>query len=144
MRTDDPSMEAPCIIALRTRVRLFLFPCCWRGQPPLATRDAGGVMEEISDELAERFTRVCAIDIGQAGLVAACESRTRPTRKRRVREVREYAIVTPARSVHAKVAVARLSDDRSRDGWQLGVRMTIVCCCDLIRRRRDAERCGRL
>ena len=34
--------------------------------------------------------------------------------------------------------------DRRRDGRQLGVPMAIVCCCDLIRRRRDAERCGHL
>ena len=41
-------------------------------------------------------------------------------------------------------SVARLPDDRRRDGRHLGVRMTIVCCCDLIRRRCDAQLCGHL
>ena len=41
-------------------------------------------------------------------------------------------------------SMARLPDDRRRDGRHLGVRMTIVCCCGFIRRRRDAEPCGHL
>jgi hypothetical protein len=53
-------------------------------------------MEEIVDESVQLVTRVCAIDIGKAGLVACV--RVPHTRRpdRRVQEVREYTTVTPA------------------------------------------------
>jgi transposase len=53
-------------------------------------------MEDINDEPAERFTRVCAIDIGKAGLVACVRVPHETNPARRVQEVREYATVTPA------------------------------------------------
>jgi transposase len=53
-------------------------------------------MEEISEEPVQLVARVCAIDIGKAGLVA-CVRVPHPSRPdRRVQEVREYATVTPA------------------------------------------------
>jgi transposase len=53
-------------------------------------------MEQISDEQAEQYTRVCAIDIGKAGLVACVRVPHQSNPARRVQEVREYATVTPA------------------------------------------------
>jgi len=53
-------------------------------------------MEEISEEPVQVVARVCAIDIGKAGLVA-CVRVPHPSRPdRRVQEVREYATHTPA------------------------------------------------
>jgi transposase len=53
-------------------------------------------VEEITEELVRVAQRVCAIDIGKAGLVA-CVRTPHPNRPdRRVQEVREYATVTPA------------------------------------------------
>jgi transposase len=53
-------------------------------------------MEEIVDEPVQVVARVCAIDIGKAGLVA-CVRVPHPSRPdRRVQEVREYTTVTPA------------------------------------------------
>ncbi len=53
-------------------------------------------MEELTEEPAELVARVCAVDIGKAGLVVCVRvpHETRPGR--RVQEVREYAAVTPA------------------------------------------------
>ena len=53
-------------------------------------------MEQISEESAEQYTRVCAIDIGKAGLVACVRVPHETNPARRVQEVREYATVTPA------------------------------------------------
>jgi transposase len=53
-------------------------------------------MEQISEEPAELYTRVCAIDIGKAGLVACVRTPHETNPGRRVQEVREYATVTPA------------------------------------------------
>jgi transposase len=53
-------------------------------------------MEQISEEQAEQYTRVCAIDIGKAGLVACVRVPHETNPARRVQEVREYATVTPA------------------------------------------------
>jgi transposase len=53
-------------------------------------------MELISEEPAEQYTRVCAIDIGKAGLVACVRTPHETSPGRRVQEVREYATVTPA------------------------------------------------
>jgi transposase len=53
-------------------------------------------VEEITEEPVGVVARVCAIDIGKAGLVA-CVRVPHPSRPdRRVQEVREYATVTPA------------------------------------------------
>lgn len=53
-------------------------------------------MEEITEEQVQVAQRVCAIDIGKAGLVA-CVRTPHPSRPdRRRQEVREYATVTPA------------------------------------------------
>jgi transposase len=52
-------------------------------------------MEEISEESGEQFTRVCAIDIGKAGLVACVRVPHETRAGRRVQEVREYATATP-------------------------------------------------
>ncbi|WP_327004517.1 IS110 family transposase [Dactylosporangium sp. NBC_01737] len=53
-------------------------------------------MEEVTEEPVQVVARVCAIDIGKAGLVA-CVRVPHPRRSdRRVQEVREYATVTPA------------------------------------------------
>jgi transposase len=52
-------------------------------------------MDETS-EWGEQFTRVCAIDIGKAGLVACVRVPHDARADRRVQEVREYATVTPA------------------------------------------------
>ena len=53
-------------------------------------------MDEISEEQAEQYTRVCAIDIGKAGLVACVRTPHETSPGRRVQEVREYATLTPA------------------------------------------------
>ncbi len=53
-------------------------------------------MEQISEESAQQYTRVCAIDIGKAGLVACLRTSHETNPGRRVQEVREYATVTPA------------------------------------------------
>lgn len=53
-------------------------------------------MEQISEEPVERYTRVCAIDIGKAGLVACIRTPHEHNPGRRVQEVREYATVTSA------------------------------------------------
>jgi transposase len=52
-------------------------------------------MEQISEESAEQYTRVCAIDIGKAGLVACVRTPHETNPGRRVQEVREYTTVTP-------------------------------------------------
>jgi len=53
-------------------------------------------MEQISEEPVAQYTRVCAIDIGKAGLVACVRVPHETNPGRRVQEVREYATVTPA------------------------------------------------
>ncbi|MEU4626957.1 IS110 family transposase, partial [Actinoplanes sp. NPDC023801] len=53
-------------------------------------------MEEVTEEPVQVAQRICAIDIGKAGLVA-CVRTPHPDRPdRRVQQVREYATVTPA------------------------------------------------
>jgi transposase len=54
------------------------------------------LMEEISEEPVQVVARVCAIDIGKAGLVACVRVPHTSRPDRRVQEVREYATVTPA------------------------------------------------
>jgi transposase len=56
----------------------------------------GGAVEEITQEPAGVVARVCAIDIGKAGLVACVRVPHVSRPDRRVQEVREYATVTPA------------------------------------------------
>src|SRR3954453_19548974 len=53
-------------------------------------------MEQISEEQAEQYTRVCAIDIGKASLVACVRVPHESNPARCVQEVREYPTVTPA------------------------------------------------
>jgi transposase len=53
-------------------------------------------MEEITEEPVQVVARVCAIDIGKAGLVACVRVPHTSRPDRRVQEVREYATVTPA------------------------------------------------
>ena len=53
-------------------------------------------MEEITEEPVQVVARVCAIDIGKAGLVACVRVPHVRRPDRRVQEVREYATVTPA------------------------------------------------
>ncbi|MCM0679181.1 IS110 family transposase [Micromonospora phytophila] len=53
-------------------------------------------MNEISEEPVAQYMRVCAIDIGKAGLVACVRAPHETNPGRRVQEVREYATVTPA------------------------------------------------
>jgi transposase len=53
-------------------------------------------VEEISEEPVDVAARVCAIDIGKAGLVACVRVPHATRADRRVQEVREYATVTPA------------------------------------------------
>jgi transposase len=53
-------------------------------------------MTEISDEPVSQYTRVCAIDIGKAGLVACVRVPHEADPARRVQEIREYATLTPA------------------------------------------------
>ena len=54
------------------------------------------LMEEVTEEPVQLAQRVCAIDIGKAGLVA-CVRTPHPDRPgRRVQQVREYATLTPA------------------------------------------------
>lgn len=53
-------------------------------------------MQEISEEPVEVAARVCAIDIGKAGLVACVRVPHATDAGRRVQQVREYATVTPA------------------------------------------------
>jgi transposase len=55
----------------------------------------GGAMEEITQEPVQVVARVCAIDIGKAGLVACVRVPHASRADRRVQEVREYATVTP-------------------------------------------------
>jgi transposase len=54
------------------------------------------LMEEISEEPVQVVARVCAIDIGKAGLVACVRVPHAGHLDRQVRTVREYATVTPA------------------------------------------------
>src|SRR4051812_43470954 len=56
----------------------------------------GGVMREVGEEPLELVERVCAIDIGKAGLVACVRVPHATNPGRRMQEVREYATVTPA------------------------------------------------
>ncbi len=53
-------------------------------------------MEEMTEEPVQVVARVCAIDIGKAGLVACVRVPHASRADRRVQEVREYATVTPA------------------------------------------------
>jgi transposase len=53
-------------------------------------------MDEVSEEPVEQYTRVCAIDIGKAGLVACVRVPHQSDPRRRVQGVREYATVTSA------------------------------------------------
>jgi transposase len=53
-------------------------------------------MEEITEEPVQMVARVCAIDIGKAGLVACVRVPHASRPDRRVQEVREYPTVTPA------------------------------------------------
>jgi transposase len=53
-------------------------------------------VEDISEVSAAPYTRVCAIDIGKAGLVACVRVPHETRADLRVQEVREYATVTPA------------------------------------------------
>jgi transposase len=53
-------------------------------------------MQEITQEPVQVVARVCAIDIGKAGLVACVRVPHVSRPDRRVQEVREYATVTPA------------------------------------------------
>lgn len=53
-------------------------------------------VEEITEEPVGVVARVCAIDIGKAGLVACVRVPHTSRPDRRVQEVREYATVTPA------------------------------------------------
>ena len=53
-------------------------------------------MKEISEEPAAQYTRVCAIDIGKAGLVGCVRIPHETNPERRVQEVREYPTATPA------------------------------------------------
>ena len=53
-------------------------------------------MDETVEEPVDVLTRVCAIDIGKAGLVACVRVSHESRPGRRVQEVREYATVTPA------------------------------------------------
>jgi transposase len=53
-------------------------------------------VEEITEEPVRVAARVCAIDIGKAGLVACVRVPHASRPDRRVQEVREYATVTPA------------------------------------------------
>jgi transposase len=53
-------------------------------------------MREITEEPVEVAARVCAIDIGKAGLVACVRVPHATDPGRRVQQVREYATVTPA------------------------------------------------
>jgi hypothetical protein len=53
-------------------------------------------VEEITEEPVQVVARVCAIDIGRAGLVACVRVPHGTKPDRRVQEIREYATVTPA------------------------------------------------
>jgi transposase len=53
------------------------------------------VVEELTDEPVESVERVCAIDLGKAGLVACVRVPHEARPGRRVQEVREYSTVTP-------------------------------------------------
>jgi transposase len=53
-------------------------------------------MEEMTEEPVQLVARVCAIDIGKAGVVACVRVPHARRPDRRVQEVREYATVTPA------------------------------------------------
>lgn len=73
-----------------------LAPYRSRGWPPCWSWVKGGAVEEITEELVQVVARVCAIDIGKAGLVACVRVPHAVRPDRRVQEVREYATVTPA------------------------------------------------
>lgn len=53
-------------------------------------------MEQTTEEPVELVARVCAIDIGKAGLVACVRVPHETSPGRRVQEVREYSTLTPA------------------------------------------------
>ena len=55
-----------------------------------------GAMEQTTEEPVELAARVCAIDIGKAGLVACVRVPHEINPGRRVQEVREYSTLTPA------------------------------------------------
>jgi transposase len=56
----------------------------------------GGAMVDVVEESVQLVSRVCAIDIGKAGLVACVRVPQASRPDRRVQEVREYAAHTPA------------------------------------------------
>jgi transposase len=66
------------------------------GGRQVVLRMRGGVMREVGEEPLELVERVCAIDIGKAGLVACVRVPHATNPGRRMQEVREYATVTPA------------------------------------------------
>src|SRR5947208_16637838 len=71
-------------------------PAPSRGRPPfVAVEDEGGLMEESTEEPVGLVERVCAIDIGKAGLVVCVRIPHESKPGRRVQEVREYATTTP-------------------------------------------------
>lgn len=90
-------IQGPRLVASSTRVRLYLLPRPFPRATALSARRKGASpVEDSRDEPAQVVARVCAIDIGKAGLVA-CVRVPHPTNPdRRVQEVREYASVTPA------------------------------------------------
>jgi hypothetical protein len=53
-------------------------------------------MEESTEDPVELVERVCAIDIGKAGLVVCVRVPHASRPGRRVQDVREYATTTPA------------------------------------------------
>ena len=53
-------------------------------------------MEDVTEEPVQVAARVCAIDIGKAGLVACVRVPHASRPDRRVQEIREYAAHTPA------------------------------------------------
>src|SRR5919107_2093488 len=81
---------------MSTRVRF----CLSRAAPAGSRRapDPGGGLgvEDISEVSAAPYSRVCAIDIGKAGLVACVRVPHDTRADHRVQEVREYATLTPA------------------------------------------------
>ena len=68
------------------------------------------LMEEISEEPVQVVARVCAIDIGKAGLVACVRVPHASRLDRLVQEVREYARVTPALALADWLRVVFLPD----------------------------------
>jgi hypothetical protein len=90
--------RGPALLLRARESASVLAPVSFPRATTLVMRERGVValMDDISEEPVQVVARVCAIDIGKAGLVACVRVPHASRLDRRVPEVREYATVTLA------------------------------------------------